>query len=61
MIVLLLLTLAIPAAAAALLMVFRHSMTGRTPRGIALAAAVATLLVSIGLVHEFRALPPPHE
>ena len=49
MIELLLLTMAIPAAAAVLLMVFRHSMTGRTPRWIALAATVATLLVSIGL------------
>jgi NADH-quinone oxidoreductase subunit M len=59
MIILLLLTMAIPAAAAALLMVFRHSMTGRTPRWIALAATVAALLVSIGLASEFRRLPPP--
>ncbi|MEX2091256.1 MAG: NADH-quinone oxidoreductase subunit M [Pirellulales bacterium] len=58
MIVLLLLTLAIPAAAAALLLVFRHSMTARTPRWVALAATVATLLVSIGLAQKFRELPP---
>jgi NADH-quinone oxidoreductase subunit M len=57
MIVLLLLTMAIPAATAVLLMVFRHSMTGRTPRWIALAATVAALLVSIGLANEFRAIP----
>ena len=59
MIVLLLLTLAIPAAAAALLLVFRHSMTAHTPRWVALMAAVATLLVSIGLAQNFRALPLP--
>jgi NADH-quinone oxidoreductase subunit M len=60
MIVLLLLTLAIPAAAAALLLAFRHSMTAHTPRWIALMAAGATLLVSIGLAHNFRALPLPN-
>ncbi len=59
MIVLLLLTLAIPAAGAALLMIFRHSMTGHTPRWIALVASVVTLLMSIGLASEFRELPPP--
>src|SRR3989304_5236286 len=59
MIILLLLTMAIPAAAAALLLVFRRSMTGPTPRWIALAATVATLLVSIGLAHNFRELPVP--
>jgi len=58
MIVFLLLTLAIPAAAAALLLVFRRSMTGRTPRWIALAATVAALLVSIGVADNFRQLPP---
>ncbi len=57
MVVLLLLTMAIPAAAAVLLMAFRRSMTGRTPRWIALAATVAALLVSIGLANEFRAAP----
>jgi NADH-quinone oxidoreductase subunit M len=59
MIILLLLTMAIPAAAAVLLMAFRRSMTGRTPRWIALAATVAALAVSIGLASEFRTLPLP--
>ena len=59
MIYLLLLTLAIPAAAAVLLMVLRRSMSGRTPRWIALVATVAALLVSLGLASEFRALPLP--
>jgi NADH-quinone oxidoreductase subunit M len=57
--VLLLLSLAIPGAAAGLLMVFRNSMVGRTSRWIALAAALATLVVSLGLVHEFSLLPVP--
>lgn len=57
--ILLLLTLAIPGAAAGLLMVFRHSLTGHMPRWFALVAAVATLAVSIGLAHEFRDLPAP--
>ena len=56
--VLLLLTLAIPLAAAVLLLMFRRSMSGHTPRWIALAATVATLLVSIGLAQQFRELPP---
>ncbi len=57
MIVSLLLTMAIPLAAAAFLMVFRRSMSGHTPRWIALGATVATLLVSISLAQQFRALP----
>jgi NADH-quinone oxidoreductase subunit M len=60
MLVLLLLTMAIPLAAAALLMLFRRSMSGHTPRWIALAAAVATLLVSVGLAQQFRELPLPN-
>src|SRR5207344_1445786 len=44
---------------AGLLMIFRHSMHGHTPRWVAVTAAIATLLVSLGLVHEFRALPAP--
>lgn len=58
MLVLLLLTMAIPAGAAALLLVFRRSMAGRTPRWVALAATLATLLVSITLAQRFRQLPP---
>lgn len=54
---LLLLVLAIPVAAAGLLLAFRHSMSSHTPRWIALAAAVATLLVSLAILEEFRALP----
>jgi len=56
---LLLLTLAIPAVGAALLMVFRRALTGATARWFAMTAAVVTLLVSLGLAREFRALPAP--
>lgn len=59
MIVLLLLTMAIPLGAAVLLMVFRRSMSGHTPRWIALGATLATLLVSVALAQQFRALPAP--
>jgi NADH-quinone oxidoreductase subunit M len=59
MIVLLLLTMAIPLVAAVLLMVFRRSMSGHTPRWIALGATLATMLVSIALAQQFRALPAP--
>jgi NADH-quinone oxidoreductase subunit M len=69
MIVLLLLTMAIPLMAAVLLMILRPSLSGspasgnagsgHTPRWIALMASVATLLVSIGLASEFRELPAP--
>jgi NADH-quinone oxidoreductase subunit M len=40
-------------------MVFRNSMVGGTSRWIALAAALATLVVSLGLVHDFSLLPAP--
>ena len=56
--VLLILVLAIPGVAAGLLMVFRKSLGGHAPRWVALVAAVATLLVSLGLAHQFRMLPP---
>jgi NADH-quinone oxidoreductase subunit M len=59
MIVLLLLTMTIPAAAAVLLMLFRNAMAGHTPRWVALAATVVTLLVSLGLTSEFLKLPVP--
>jgi NADH-quinone oxidoreductase subunit M len=55
----LLLSLAIPGAAAGLLMVFRHSMVGGTARWIALAASLATLCAALGMIHEFAALPLP--
>src|SRR5438132_1488682 len=59
--VLLLLSLAIPGAAAGLLMAFRNSMVGRMSRWIALVAALATLMVSLGMVSEFSALPAPSD
>ncbi|MEX2285816.1 MAG: hypothetical protein WD648_01925 [Planctomycetaceae bacterium] len=54
---LLLLSLVLPGAAAVLLMVLRGSIRRGTARWIALGASVATLLVVMGLVREFRALP----
>lgn len=59
MIVLLLLTMAIPAGTALFLMLFRNSMPGRKPRWVALAAAIVTFLVSVALVSKFRELPVP--
>jgi NADH-quinone oxidoreductase subunit M len=56
--VLLLLTLLIPAATAALMMVVRSSTVEHTSRWIALAGAIATLAAALGLVHNFRLLPP---
>jgi NADH-quinone oxidoreductase subunit M len=55
----LLLTLAIPSAAAVLLTVLRRSMASGTARWIALAASLATLCASLGMIHEFAALPLP--
>jgi NADH-quinone oxidoreductase subunit M len=55
----LLLTLAIPSAAAVLLTTLRRSMASGTARWIALAASLATLCASLGMIHEFAALPVP--
>lgn len=57
----LLLTLAIPSAAAVLLTTLRRSMASGTARWIALAASLATLCASLGMIHEFAALPVPAE
>src|SRR5690606_25668021 len=59
MIVLLLLTMAIPAGTAFFLMLFRHSLPGRAPRAVALSAAIVTFLVSRVLVPEPREPPVP--
>ncbi len=55
MIALLFLTLALPAAAAVLLMLFRGAMDQRTARWIALGGATAALGTSLLLAHEYRA------
>ena len=49
----------IPAGTAFGLLLFRRTMSGRTPRWVALGAAIATLLVSIALAIAFRSLPVP--
>ena len=56
---LLLLALAIPGAAAGLLLIFRRALAGNAARWLALVAVVATLLISLGLVSKFRDLPSP--
>lgn len=56
MITLLLLTLAIPATTAALLMLFGTSVAGRSARWIALTGACAALVSSLVLLREYRDL-----
>ena len=56
MITLLLLTLAIPAITAALLMLFGTSVAGRSARWIALTGTCAALATSLVLVREYRSL-----
>lgn len=56
MMTLLVMTLAIPVAAAALLMLFRSTATGAA-RWIALCGTLFTLLASLSLAHQYRELP----
>jgi NADH-quinone oxidoreductase subunit M len=56
---LLIVAFVLPLAVAVLLLVFRGTTVRCSARWIALGAAVATLLVSMALVHEYRALPKP--
>ncbi len=57
MIVLLILCLTLPIAAALLLMLFHDSVAPQTARWIALGGSLLTLLVSLALVDQYRKLP----
>jgi NADH-quinone oxidoreductase subunit M len=59
MLVLLILSLTVPIAAALLLMLFRNSLTAQTARWIGLGGASAALLASLALERAYQTLPTP--